>query len=177
MKKYLLLFFFLFQLSTVFSQQPPKPAASGDTLAWFDFWVGDWDLMWYGQDSVKLYGENRIEKIWNGTALQENFIGLTGNTKGYEGKSFSIYNAAQKQWQQTWIDNTYSYIPFIGGRDGATFYFQNTRVGPKGRKMIEKMVFYDIKPGSFVWDWKASVDDGATWTLNWQIFYTRKSKK
>ncbi|MEZ4903618.1 MAG: hypothetical protein R2822_18590 [Spirosomataceae bacterium] len=147
----------------------------GDTLAWFDFWVGDWDLMWYVKDSVKLYGKNRIEKILNGTAIQENFEGLTGNTKGYQGKSFSIYDISQKAWRQTWVDNSNSYISLVGGREQETFFFSSNRVNANGKKQIDKMVFRDIKPNSFVWDWKSSIDDGKTWTVNWQIFYTRKS--
>lgn len=177
MKKYLIGFLYFTFIANAFSQQTSKPVAQGDTLVWFDFWVGDWDLMWYVKDSVKVYGENRIEKVLGGTAIQENFVGLTGITKGYEGKSFSIFNALQKQWQQTWIDNSNSYIPFVGGKEGENYYFQNSRVGPRGKKMIEKMVFHDIKPNSFVWDWKSSLDDGATWAINWQIFYTRKLRK
>lgn len=156
--------------------QTPQPAAQGDTLRWFDFWVGDWDLMWYVKDSIKLYGENRIEKILGGTTIQENFAGLTRNTKGYEGKSLSIYNSNTKQWQQTWVDNQNTYILFVGGREEESYFFENQRPLPNGKTIAERMVFHHIKPDAFTWDWKSSTDGGKTWAINWQIFYTRKPK-
>lgn len=51
----------------------------------FDFWVGEWNL--YSADT--LTGTNKIYKIMDGCAVQENF---EIKNKGYTGKSWSMYN-------------------------------------------------------------------------------------
>jgi hypothetical protein len=48
-----------------------------------------------------------------------------------------------------------------------------TTVSPTG-KMINRMVFYKIKPDSFDWNWEASTDGAKTWKTDWHIHYERK---
>ncbi len=37
-----------------------------------------------------------------------------------------------------------------------------------------KMVFYNIQPNSFDWEWKKSTDEGQTWQVLWKIRYDRQ---
>lgn len=147
---------------------------AADTLAWFDFWVGDWNLEWTDAQGAKQTGHNRIEKMLGGAVLSENFLTTSGPMLGYEGKSYSIFQRAQRKWRQTWVDNQGAYLSFEGGRERDTFFFENQRSLPGGQMQLNRMVFHDIAPDRFVWDWKSSVDEGKTWQLNWQIVYRRK---
>ncbi len=169
MKKSLTLVLLVFSLGPARAQ-----TAATDTLAWFDFWVGDWDLAWTDAQGAKQTGRNRIEKIMGGTVLSENFLATSGPTKGYEGKSYSVFQPNARQWRQTWVDNQGGYIPLEGGREGDTFFFENRRTLPSGKTVQSKMVFHDITPDRFVWDWKSSLDGGQTWRLAWQITYRRR---
>jgi hypothetical protein len=152
-------------------------AVAADTLAWFDFWVGDWDLEWTDARGAKQTGRNHIEKIMGGTVLSENFLATSGPTQGYEGKSYSIFQRGERKWRQTWVDNEGAYLSFEGGREGDDFFFEDQRTLPDGQTQRARMVFHDISPDGFVWDWKSSLDGGRTWQLNWQIRYRRRPER
>lgn len=172
MKKLLFTCGLLLATTLIFAQTaaPTKK----DTLAWFDFWAGNWDLHWFEKDSVKAFGENIITKDLDGVVITENFKALTGQNKDYKGCSLSVFDNRTQSWRQTWVDNTNTYLPFVGGKEGNTPFFEQRFTGRNGNSIIQKMFFKDITPNSFIWDWKASSDGGQTWVSNWQIFYQRK---
>jgi hypothetical protein len=113
----------------------------------------------------------------NDCTVQENFSDPHNN---YLGKSWSVYNANYKQWQQTWIDNQGGYIALTGGMQGDSMVLTtaertvSANLSATG-KMINRMVYYNITKDTFEWDWEASVDGGNTWKSNWHLHYTRKS--
>lgn len=59
----------------------------------FDFWVGDWELVWANPDGSEVKGSNKIVKILNQKVLQENFKDPNTN---FEGTSISVYNPETK---------------------------------------------------------------------------------
>jgi hypothetical protein len=44
----------------------------------------------------------------------------------------------------------------------------------KGKTVMQRMVWYNIKHKQFDWNWERSDDMGETWQVNWQIHYSRK---
>ena len=52
----------------------PATCATTPGFQRLDFWVGDWDVFGPGGQQA---GTNRIEKISNGCALLENWVGIT----------------------------------------------------------------------------------------------------
>lgn len=144
---------------------------------YFDFWVGEWNLIWTDGQGDPGKGTNSIQKILDDVVIQENFHATEGRLAGYLGKSMSVYNPQRQSWHQAWVDNQGGYIDLHGMIDGEKRIFQtDEREGPNGTKIISRMVFYDISDQSFTWDWESSTDDGESWTLNWRIFYTRASQ-
>lgn len=147
-----------------------KPCSSPEASQ-FDFWVGDWSLTW--KDS--LHGTNRIEKIFGNCTIHENF---SDPRLKYFGQSWTVYNSNYKQWQQTWVDNQGGYIALTGGKVGDSMILKTAErnvpvtISATG-KMINRMVFYNIKPNSFDWSWESSFDGGSVWKPNWQIHYVR----
>lgn len=141
------------------SQIPPENA--------FDFWIGSWKARW--NDSIK--GTNKITKILNDKAVEENFAFNDGTFKG---KSWSVYNYNLKEWQQTWVDNTGAYLVFTGGHEGdkviLTMSGQKTK---NGKPLLMRMVFFNIKKDSFDWDWQSS-EDAKEWKSTWFIRYERE---
>lgn len=144
-----------------------------DTLNYFDFWVGHWDLTWDEGDGQKGKGTNHIEATLNGRVIQENFKAIEGQSKGYLGTSISVYHPQSKEWKQTWADNQGSYLLFHGFKEGDKRFFQSEPTMRNGKKLVTRMTFYDIEQDQFKWDWESSVDGGETWKLQWRIFYTR----
>src|SRR4029453_9038060 len=95
------------------AQQPQYGCTSAESKQ-LDFWVGEWELSYPGNDGKPANSRNRITKILDGCVILEEFTGTPG-TK-LDGKSFSTYDRSTKRWKQTWIDNTASYLDFASDR-------------------------------------------------------------
>jgi len=134
----------------------------------FDFWIGDWELTW--NDTSK--GINSVKRVLDGCGIQENFSDPVNN---FNGMSWSMYNSKTAHWQQTWIDNQGGYIVLTGKFDKGEMILATKPVAnARGKTTLSRMVFYNIKAGSFDWNWENSMDNGSTWKLNWKIHYQRR---
>lgn len=73
------------------------------------------------------------------------------------------------------VDNSGSYLDFTGGfTDGKMIL---SRAFQKdGKRIQQRMVYFDITPDSFKWNWERSLDEGKTWEAMWKIDYTRRGK-
>ena len=106
---------------TVHSQtaaEAPQPACADAKQKQLDFWVGEWDLTWPGQNQGEVArGSNSIKRIMDGCVVQENFSG--GDSMPLRGMSVSLFDPTSGKWKQTWVDNQGAYLDFIGEfRDG-----------------------------------------------------------
>jgi hypothetical protein len=90
-----------------------KPCASTPANRQFDFWLGEWNVE-TTQGGVPA-GQSRIELILGDCVVQENWQS-DGNP--YSGKSYNMYNAALKRWEQYWVDNSAGHFFYGGLKDG-----------------------------------------------------------
>jgi ketosteroid isomerase-like protein len=82
------------------ADQSTSAACSAPEYRQFDFWSGDWDA--FDTDNPnKVAARVRVERILDGCVLHEIYDGADG----LHGESFSIYDAARKQWHQSWVTN------------------------------------------------------------------------
>jgi len=132
-----------------------------------DFWLGDWTVSW----GDGLSGSNRVEAILGGAVIRETFDGRPG--ADFQGTSLSVFSPQRGCWRQTWADSQGSYWAFNGGPEGDRFILATEDV-KDGLPIKLRMVFYNIGADSLDWDWERSEDDGATWTLQWRLHYTRR---
>jgi hypothetical protein len=165
MRLYIVTVAFLFVAGAAVAQtqsNTPPPEASQ-----FDFWVGEWDATW----GENLHGVNRVTKRW-GMVVVEEFDGRPG--MALEGHSVSVYDVPSKQWKQTWVDNQGSYLDFTGGfADGRMTLSRSFE--QNGKTVHQRMVWYDIQPKQFDWNWERSLDGGKTWEVVWKIRYVRRA--
>lgn len=149
---------------------PPEPCSSLEARQ-FDFWVGEWNLSWTSKEGKTVSGVNRISRILNGCVLKEEFSDSNGE---FTGMSVSAFVPWAKQWKQTWVDNSGSYLDFTGE-------FMNNRMilhrkaQRKGKEFMQRMQWYNITGNTFDWNWERSDDGGTTWVVLWKIHYERKS--
>ncbi|MBX9929814.1 MAG: hypothetical protein K2X99_12990 [Gemmatimonadaceae bacterium] len=163
----------LVAVSMLAAQNAPPPCKAPEASQ-FDFWVGKWELTWpQGQGGPgPNHGTNEITKELDGCVIHEHFAGAGAGALA--GRSYSLFDAARGQWLQTWVDNQGGYIPLSGSfREGRMELRTPVRRDRQGRWQLSRMVFRDITPASFVWDWEASSDSGATWQSNWNVTYRR----
>ena len=143
---------------------PPPPPVGCDSVEskQFDFWVGNWSFT-----SSSGSGTNRVGKILDGCVVWENFEGAP-----LKGQSFSTFDRATKKWKQTWVDNTASYLDFTGGIvDGKMILSREFEQA--GKRIGQRMVWFDIHADHFQWNWERSDDRGQTWKVLWHIDYKR----
>ncbi len=160
-----------FALAAPVAQSQGLPAYGCDTpeSRQFDFWLGDWDLR-YTDEGKPGTSRNHVTKVLDGCAVLEEFSGAPGTR--LDGRSMSTFDRASRQWKQTWVDNTASYLDFTGGMvDGRMILAREAKVG--SGTVLQRMVFQDIRRDSLTWLWQRSTDGGKTWTTQWEIAYTR----
>lgn len=161
--------------SSLFTQQTATatdPCAIAEVKQ-FDFWVGEWELTWLGQNKGDVgHGTNSIKRIMDGCVVQENFSG--GESLHLRGTSVSVFDARSLHWKQTWVDNEGGYLDFVGDFKDGQMILQREALR-NGKKVLQRMVWKNITANEFDWSWEASQDGGKSWQVNWPIHYKRRS--
>ncbi len=146
-----------------------RPCAYAPEHRQFDFWIGDWDVT----SSGALAGESHVERMLGDCVIYENWTGSQGVT----GKSFNIWDSTTKEWRQTWVDSSGTLTEYHGRFvDGTMAYLAESLIpGPDGKltKTQQKMTFFDQK-GTVRQLGENSTDGGKTWSVAYDLLYTRK---
>lgn len=177
MRKFLLYIISSLFILSVCSQGLP---CSKPVYRQFDFWVGNWEA--YGVKGGKA-GDSKISVIIDSCIILEEWTsaGLQQGLR-YAGKSFNTYNAGEKQWQQTWVDNTGNTTFFSEGR-----YEDNPQeAGPKiifktrpfkiskDSFATRKLTFFNLDKNKVRQLGEISKDNEATWVTEYDLEYRRK---
>ncbi len=146
----------------------PKPCA-GPEYRQFDFWIGQWDV--FGAKGNKV-GENRIEPFGDGCALLENWSGASGVT----GKSLNMYDAADRQWHQYWVDSSGSRLLLDGGLVDGKMVMASSAPDPArpGVTTHQRITWTPNADGSVRQLWESSSDSGNSWTTAFDGKYVKR---
>ena len=148
-----------------------KPCAFAAENRQFDFWLGEWNVVTSQGESPA--GDSRIELILGDCVVQENWTSA-GNI-GYSGKSYNIYNAAAKRWEQYWVDNAGGNIFFYGElKDGVMDYWTDEIPQLDGKKLKRHLQFIKLGPDKVRQFSQGSNDGGKTWFVEYDFTYNRK---
>ena len=135
----------------------------------FDFWVGEWDVVFAADGRAA--GYSLIEKLYGGCALRENWRG----NSGYAGGSLNFYDPSAARWRQTWIGSDGVPTDYVGGREGPAMVFRATLPGEApGRSRMMRMTFSPVGAGEVRQLIEASDDAGATWRAEYDLTYQRR---
>jgi hypothetical protein len=146
------------------------PCASTPENRQFDFWLGEWNVE-TTQGGVPA-GQSKIELILGDCVIQENWQS-DGNP--YSGKSYNMYNAALKRWEQYRVDDSAGNIFFYGGlKDGVMDYWTDEIPQPAGPPLKRHLQFIKLAPDKVRQYSQGSTDGGKTWKLEYDFTYIRK---
>ena len=136
----------------------------------FDFWIGEWEVITAGGKS-----ESVIEKIAGGCAILESWYGGGKSAgPGTAGKSLNLYNPATGRWRQFWTDDRGQATDYEGEiRDGAMHY--TTSSVRNGARVLGRMTFTPLEGQKVRQLVEQSLDEGKTWTTQFDGTYIRKS--
>jgi hypothetical protein len=162
----------LAQAGSAQAPAPSPPACDGAAYAALDFWVGEWDVYRNGHDAVVAH--SKIEKLYNGCAIRENWMPLRGNAGG----SLSGFDPATGRWHQTWIGAAPGVVRFEGGPvDGQmvlTGWWPGS--GPGGEDGLTRMTYSPIAGGAVRQLGEFSADHGLTWQPSFDFVYRPRAE-
>lgn len=162
----------LLTASPAFAQQPPPTfgCEKRPEFRQFDFWVGEWEVRPTGVPNF-VAGTSSIQLINGSCTVLENWTG----GKGGVGKSFNLYNAATKKWQQIWVDNSGGLTIYTGEyRDKAMRFDSGERVAPNGTTSKVRLTFFHVAADTVRQLGENSADGGQTWTTGYDLTYVRR---
>ena len=136
----------------------------------FDFWIGEWSVATAKGDVPA--GDSRIELTLGDCVIVENW---TSKNSTYAGKSYNVYNTADKRWEQFWVDNSAGMIHFTGNlKDGVMDFYTDDVLQPGGKTLQRHLQFFPLGPDKVRQYSQGSSDHGKTWTDEYDFIYTRK---
>ncbi|MGH8205028.1 MAG: hypothetical protein ACREST_10490 [Steroidobacteraceae bacterium] len=142
------------------------PCAEGP-FRQFDFWAGEWDV----RDAAgKPAGVNTITKDENGCVLVERWRSASGGS----GQSYNYYDPSDKKWKQLWVGFNLL-LHMEGGLSDGTMRLE----GPlqylgQNRTTILRGTWSQLPDGRVRQLFEESEDEGATWTVWFDGYYTRR---
>jgi hypothetical protein len=152
----------LLALSTATPAQPRPAPCGAPEQRQFDFWIGDWRVT---TPDGKHAGDNRIERILDGCALQESWQGAGGG----RGFSYNAWDRERKVWHQTWVDKQGNLLLLEGGlREG-----RMVLEGPQGT-VRNRITWTPNADGSVRQLWETSADQGKSWKAVFDGLYRKK---
>ncbi|MBL7723501.1 MAG: hypothetical protein JNK27_05095 [Chitinophagaceae bacterium] len=170
MRKLLFTTSITFFVVVVMAQKP----CSRPEFRQFDFWIGEWEA--FGVKGAKA-GDSKISVILDSCVILEEWTSANAQ-QGliYSGKSFNSYNAATKQWQQTWTDNTGNTTEFLRGEgsNGKIIYYADKVTGPDGKQFMRRLTFTKLDNNKVRQFGELSNDGGKTWIVEYDLEYRRK---
>jgi len=148
---------------------PRPPGCPGPEHRQFDFWVGHWTVL---TPDGKRAGENRIERIESGCALQERWQGAGG----FNGTSLNHWDATARVWRQHWVDNRGGALQLSGGMDGGSMVLTGSRplAGQPGAVVQHRITWTPLADGAVRQWWQSSQDGGQTWSTAFDGRYVRQ---
>jgi len=163
---------------------PPKPFdCSAPEHRQFDFWIGEWDVTPNqgaqgapsAQGAARQPASNVVEKAHNGCVIIENWDDRVGQT----GQSFNVFDRVTRQWHQTWVDSNGGLHQYWGGlKDGNMVFMGEVPLPPasrfQGRRTV-RLSFIPMGPDK-VRQFSESLNSDGTWSVNYDLIYTRRAK-
>lgn len=140
----------------------------------FDFWIGEWEA--FGLNGQKA-GDSKISLILDSCIIYEEWTSASlQQGLRYAGKSFNTYNAATKQWQQTWVDNVGGTNEYMQGKfeNNQIIYTSTAFKFSKDTMAIRKMTFTSLSTDKLRQHGEISKDNGLTWSTEYDLEYRRK---
>ena len=141
----------------------------------FDFWVGDWDVWQTGTPRPPTPARNTITVEDAGCVVLEHWTAPGGS----EGQSFNLYDYANREWRQTWVDNGGGQHDYHGGLKDGNMAFTGTIPAPNrapGRAPV-RLTFFPIAKDTVRQFSELSTDSGKTWRTNYDLTYVRRAEE
>jgi hypothetical protein len=150
----------------------PLPRCDGPEYRQFDFWIGEWDVRPANQPDAPVMS-NVITREDDGCVIRERWQGAR-----MTGQSVNIYDRSRAKWHQTWVDSTGGLHAYWGNRraDGAMAFEGELPPQSGAARVPTRLTFVPLGEDKVRQFSEVSKDGGTTWTVNYDLIYTRRKK-
>jgi hypothetical protein len=131
----------------------------------FDFFAGDWDAYEVSAPDT-VVARNRVDIILGGCVLRE----VYSQNDGLRGESFSMYDATQRRWHQTWVNDRGGLLLLDGGLKAGRMVLTGVERDRNGTASLLRGTWYSEGP-SVRETAERSVDGGKTWKPVFDIMF------
>lgn len=140
------------------------PCSASPEYRQFDFWIGEWNV--FDTKTGNLGGKSKIELLLGECVIMENWMPLNGPA----GKSFNIYNIAEKKWRQTYVDANGTFAEFYDGE------FKDNKMQFQGKpngNELNRLTFFKISDNEVRQLGERSKDNGVSWEVMYDLTYKK----
>lgn len=138
------------------------PCRSAPEFRQLDYWLGEWDVYANGQKIA----QSSIQLILNDCVIFENYLAVDHS---YAGKSFSLWKAATKRWEQQYVDTTGRFTHWTGNLDGGRMVMTTESAGA-----TQRMSYIKDGPDKVRQLIEVTTDGGKTWAAGYDGVYIRR---
>ncbi|MEP7255202.1 MAG: tetratricopeptide repeat protein [Ferruginibacter sp.] len=141
------------------------PCSASPEYRQFDFWIGEWNV--FDTKTGNPAGKSKIELLLGQCVIMENWQPISGAA----GKSFNIYNVAEKKWRQTYVDASGSLLEFYDGQyqDGKIQF----KMKPGSDNVMHRLSFFKVSDKEVRQLGEMSKDNGASWQAEYDLTYKK----
>ena len=159
-------------LTSAASSAATVPAASPGCAAaeyhQLDFWIDDWDTFETDTPGGPSVARTHVDRIAQGCGLHE----LYEQDDGLIGDSILSYDAARRQWQQTWITNRGSIMVITGNFiDGRLILEGEVHRGDGGTAL--QRISWHAEGGGVRESAVISRDQGKSWSPAFDVLFLK----
>jgi hypothetical protein len=134
-----------------------------------DFWIGDWTVTYPGMAGS---AASKVSLDLDKCLVIESWEG----GKGHTGKNMFAYSADDQRWRGLFADNQGRVHVFEGKVSAGLAEFTGPSRGAKGQTVLNRIKVVRVAADKVEQSWEKSMNNGATWTIEFHGEYSRKSK-
>ena len=154
--------------SSAAGMPPMPPGCTAPEYHQLDFWIDDWDTFETEAPSGPSVARTHVDRIAQGCGVHE----LYEQTDGLIGDSILSYDAARRQWQQTWITNRGSLMVISGTfQDGRLVLEGEVHRGDGGVAL--QRITWHAEGGGVRESAVISRDQGKSWSPAFDVLFLR----
>lgn len=157
------------------AQGPRTPCRDDARYRALDFWVGTWDVRRREAPPDSPASENVITLEHGDCVVIEHWRAARGGS----GTSINIFDASRGLWYQTWADSGGGLHEYRGNPDEkGNMVFTGEVPGGTGElsRRPTRLTLFREGPDRVRQFSESSVDGGKTWTVNYDLIYTRRKE-
>jgi hypothetical protein len=150
-----------------FAAADPAPCSANSQSRQLDYWLGDWTVTYPGAPGAST---SKVYLALDQCLLVESW----GGGKDHAGENMFAYSSDDKSWHGMFADNQGRVHVFEGNVTAGSAEFHGPSRGPNGETVLNRIKVVQISADKIEQSWEKSVDNGATWKMEFRGEYSRK---